>query len=102
MNINITKKMYVLTDDYIANNGETKTATVKLSVDEKNKTFEVTPGDMMSSFSFEVGRAGKPVEHNLWSTVSKLVHMAIQFAIDDLKLNAEPEVEQSEPENVGE
>lgn len=93
MDISITTKMYTLSEEYTASNGETKTATVNLVINDKQKTFAVTPGDRMPSFIYE-SRKGT-IEHNLWASVSKLTHFAITYAIDELGLNPAPE------ENVG-
>jgi hypothetical protein len=89
MEINVTTKTYTLSEEYTSLAGKQEQASVNLVINQKTKTFAVIPGDRMPSFIYE-SRKGI-VEHNLWATVSKLTHLAITFAIDDLGLNAQPE-----------
>ncbi len=87
MNIETANRTYKFKEEYTTVEGEVKTAKVFLKIDENSKTFEVTPGDRMAAFSFSGKFSNK--DFAKWSAVSKLVYMAIEFAINDLKLKPE-------------
>lgn len=83
MNIEVTSKHYTLTEEYVNDKGELATASVKLIINDAQKKFEVLPGDHMDSFNYT--SRGK-ADFAKWVAVSKLVYMAVEFGVKDLKL----------------
>jgi hypothetical protein len=88
MNIETASRTYKFTEEYTTTEGKVETAVVLLKVDEVANSFEVIPGDRMSGFVFSGRMSHKSFAK--WSAVAKLVYMAVEFAIKDLKL-AQPE-----------
>jgi hypothetical protein len=82
---------------YSEENFEGVAVRYRQQINENSKTFEVTPGDRMSAFSF----SGKFSNKNFakWSAVAKLVYMAVEFAINDLKLKPAEKENTSEIED---
>lgn len=83
MDIKMTNKSYTLTEEYVNKEGKVETAMVKLIVDESQKKFEVKPGDNMDAFYFT---SRMPADYAMWSAVSKLTYMAVEFGIKELGL----------------
>lgn len=82
MEITVSKREYVLTEEYTDANGNAKVAKVKLVVNEAAGTFEVTPGDNMDAFYYKSRTKG---DFGLWSAVSKLTYMAVEFGVKECK-----------------
>jgi hypothetical protein len=78
MEITVLKREYILTEEYTDDKGNTEVAKVKLSVNESNGTFEVTPGDGMDAFYYKSRTKG---DFGMWAAVSKLTYMAVEFGI---------------------
>lgn len=83
MDIKVSSKSYTLTEEYVSKEGKVETAVVKLIVDESQKKFEVKPGDNMDAFYFT---SRMPADFGMWAAVSKLIWMAVEFGIKELKL----------------
>ena len=98
MNIETASRTYKFTEEYTTTEGKVETAVVLLKVDEAANSFEVIPGDRMSGFVFSGRMSNKSFAK--WSAAAKLVYMAIEFAIKDLKLA--PPVEPATDGNVSE
>ena len=84
MNIETSSRTYKFTEEYTTTEGKVETAIVLLKIDEGLNSFEVIPGDRMSGFQFSGRMSHKSFAK--WSAVAKLVYLAVEFAIKDLKL----------------
>lgn len=82
MEIKVSKREYVLTEEYIDDKGNTEVAKVKLVVNEDAGTFEVTPGDGMDAFYYKSRTKG---DFAMWSAVSKLTYMAVEFGVKEVQ-----------------
>lgn len=83
MDIKVTSRSYTLTEEYVNNNGQVETATVKLVVNESAGTFEVVPGDNLDSFIY---KSRSKADFGKWAAVSKLTYMAVELGIKELKI----------------
>jgi hypothetical protein len=83
MEITVSSRNYILSEEYVSKDGKVETATVKLIVDESQKKFEVKPGDNMDAFYFT---SRMPADFGMWAAVAKLAYMAVEFGIKELKL----------------
>jgi hypothetical protein len=82
MDITVAKREYILTEEYTNDHGNIEVAKVKLIVNEAAGTFEVTPGDGMDAFYYKSRTKG---DFGMWSAVSKLTYMAVEFGIKEVK-----------------
>lgn len=99
MNIETSSRTYKFTEEYTTTEGKVETALVLLKIDEGLNSFEVIPGDRMSGFIFSGRMSHKSFAK--WSAVAKLVYLAVEFAIKDLKLTQPEEPVVEEPSTDG-
>jgi hypothetical protein len=82
MNKQIVSVNFDFSEKYTDSNGRTSNATVRLSIDVKRKSFNVTPNETKQDFVFI-----NTSQHNwqMWIAIAKAIQTATEFGVQFLE-----------------